>query len=100
MRLLLVEDDQQLSNSLAKALKRDGFSLLVVNNGKEAIVNAEFENVDIVILDLGLPDMDGLEVLKKIKSKNLTFTKRLLTKSVDSSFRLQRNLNSSISSGS
>lgn len=69
MRLLLVEDDQQLSQSLSKALKRDGFSLLTVKNGHDAIVSAEYEQVDIVILDLGLPDMDGIDVLKKIKAK-------------------------------
>jgi len=69
MRLLLVEDDPQLSQSLSKALKREGFSLQTVATGKEAIVSIEFDSIDIVILDLGLPDMDGLEVLKQIKTK-------------------------------
>lgn len=69
MRLLLVEDDLQLSQSLAKALNRDGFSLQTVSNGREAISSVEFEQIDIVILDLGLPDMDGLDVLKQIKTK-------------------------------
>jgi len=69
MRLLLVEDDLQLSQSLAKALKRDGFSLQTVSNGREAIISVEFEQIDIVILDLGLPDMDGIDVLKQIKAK-------------------------------
>jgi len=67
MRLLLVEDDQQLSQSLAKALKRESFSLQTVATGREAVVSVEFDDIDIVILDLGLPDMDGLEVLKQIK---------------------------------
>jgi two-component system, OmpR family, response regulator len=79
MRLLLVEDDQQLSQSLSKALKREGFSLLSVNNGKEAIVCAEFDHVDIVILDLGLPDIDGIEVLRQIKSKKLACRVLILT---------------------
>jgi len=69
MRLLLVEDDHQLSQSLSKALKREGFSLQTVTTGKEAIVSVEFDSIDITILDLGLPDMDGLEVLKQIKAK-------------------------------
>jgi len=68
MRLLLVEDDQQLSQSLSKALKREGFSLQTVATGREAVVSVEFDSIDIVILDLGLPDMDGLEVLKQIKN--------------------------------
>ena len=79
MRLLLVEDDQQLSQSLAKALGRDGFSLLTVSSGKEAIFCAEYEQVDIVILDLGLPDTDGIEVLKKIKVKELGCRVLILT---------------------
>jgi len=79
VRLLLVEDDQQLSQSLAKALGRDGFSLLTVSSGKEAIFCAEYEQVDIVILDLGLPDTDGIEVLKKIKVKELGCRVLILT---------------------
>ena len=70
MRLLLVEDDQQLSASLSTALGNDGFTLLTVSTGKEALVASQFENVDIVILDLGLPDIDGIEVLQKIKRKS------------------------------
>jgi len=70
MRLLLVEDDQQLSKSLSTALKNDGFTLLSVASGHEAIIGAQFKNIDIIILDLGLPDLDGLEVLRKIKLKS------------------------------
>lgn len=66
MRVLLVEDDQSLSDSLATALKREGFTLSVASTGAEALVSCRFDNIDIVILDLGLPDMDGIEVLKKI----------------------------------
>ncbi len=69
MRLLLVEDDLPLSKSLSKALKSEGFSLQTVSNGREAIASVEFEQIDIVILDLGLPDMDGIDVLKQIKGK-------------------------------
>jgi two-component system OmpR family response regulator len=79
MRLLLVEDDLQLSQSLSKALKREGFSLQAVSNGREAIVSLEFDQIDIVILDLGLPDMDGLEVLKQIKTKKITCKVLVLT---------------------
>ncbi len=79
MRLLLVEDDLQLSQSLSKALKREGFSLQTVSSGREAIVSLEFDPIDIVILDLGLPDMDGLEVLKQIKVKKITCQVLVLT---------------------
>ncbi len=79
MRLLLVEDDHQLSQSLSKALKREGFSLQTVATGKEAVICIEFDHIDIVILDLGLPDMDGLEVLKQIKAKNISCRFLVLT---------------------
>ncbi len=72
MRLLLVEDDDQLINGLSKALKRDGFSIVTAMNGCDAIIRAEYEKVDIIILDIGLPDMSGLEVLKQIKDKGLS----------------------------
>lgn len=79
MRLLLVEDDYQLSKSLSKALKRERFSLQTVANGKEALASIEFEKIDIVILDLGLPDMDGLEVLRKIKVRKFECQVLVLT---------------------
>lgn len=67
MRLLLVEDDQPIADGLIAAFKADGFTLQHVDNGREAIASIEFEPIDIVILDLGLPDIDGFEVLKKSK---------------------------------
>lgn len=67
MRILLVEDDPLLSDGLAKALKRQGFTLCIALTGREALVAVQFENIDIVILDLGLPDIDGLTVLEKIR---------------------------------
>ena len=70
MRLLLVEDDIQLQKSLSIALRQNGYTLNCVISGKEAIVSAEWDSIDIVILDLGLPDMDGIDVLSKIKSHN------------------------------
>lgn len=79
MRLLLVEDDLQLSESLVKALKHDGFSLLAVTHGKDAINNIAAEHIDIVILDIGLPDMDGIKVLKHIRAKKLNCKVIILT---------------------
>jgi len=79
MRLLLVEDDPQLSKSLSIALKNDGFTLLSVSSGEEAIVSAQFDHIDIVILDLGLPDLDGLVVLQKIKRKSIQCKVLVLT---------------------
>jgi two-component system OmpR family response regulator len=68
MQILLVEDDLSLADGLKIALKREGFSVNHVANGKLAFQACRTEPPDIVILDLGLPDMDGFEVLKHLRS--------------------------------
>lgn len=64
MRLLLVEDDRKLSDELAEQLKRHGFAVDCVYDGSEAAFMGETEPYDILILDLGLPEKPGLEVLQ------------------------------------
>ena len=66
MQILLVEDDLSLADSLATALKREGFTVNHVATGKAALLAAETVPPELVILDLGLPDMDGLAVLKQL----------------------------------
>ena len=70
MRILLVEDDEALSSSLKKELKASGFAIDVVANGVDAEFMGDEEPYDAVILDLGLPDRPGLEVLKNWREKN------------------------------
>ena len=69
MRLLLVEDDRQLGSAIHSALKMKGFVISHVWAGKPALHVVESGDCDAVILDLGLPDIDGLTVLKKIRQK-------------------------------
>ena len=64
MRLLLVEDDLNLSRSLKVELKHAGYAVDAATDGKEAEFLGSTESYDIVILDLGLPKLSGLEVLK------------------------------------
>lgn len=66
MHILLVEDDLALADSLDTALKSEGFNINHVATGKAALLAVKTEPPDLVILDLGLPDMDGLEVLKQL----------------------------------
>lgn len=65
MKILLVEDDLALAKSLVKALGREGFAANHVSTGAEALAAVESDPPELVILDLGLPDMDGLDVLKE-----------------------------------
>ncbi|WP_088329084.1 response regulator transcription factor [Lacimicrobium sp. SS2-24] len=69
MRLLLVEDDQQLAGALQQGLRREGFAVDHLKSGKQALLAIETASADLVILDLGLPDMDGIEVLKRARQQ-------------------------------
>jgi len=66
MKILLVEDDLALAKSLLKALGREGFTTNHVASGAEALTSADSDPPELVILDLGLPDMDGLDVLREL----------------------------------
>ena len=65
--VLVVEDDKYISNFINMSLKQEGYGILSTINGNEALNLFYANNPDIVILDLGLPDIDGLDVIKKIR---------------------------------
>lgn len=67
MRLLLIEDNPSLAAGLGLALSNKGFSVNHVDKGQQALQAVEIDKPDIVTLDLGLPDMEGLEVLRQIR---------------------------------
>ena len=69
MRLLLVEDDSELSQTLQKELTGKGFAVDIADNGIDAEFMGDEESYDIVILDLGLPQRSGLEVLGNWRQK-------------------------------
>jgi DNA-binding response OmpR family regulator len=79
MLILLVEDDASLSRALQQALQKQGYSVNAVERGKAALHVVQTDVPDIVILDLGLPDMDGLAVLKAIRGKQVDLPVLLLT---------------------
>ena len=70
MRLLLVEDDPELSQNLHHQLKKEGFAVDIADNGIDAEFLGNEEPYDTVILDLGLPQRSGLDVLKNWRAKN------------------------------
>lgn len=79
MQILLVEDDQSLATGLCKALRSEGFVTNHVAEGKAALHTIRVDPPDMVVLDLGLPDMDGLDVLKKIRGSGATVPVLILT---------------------
>lgn len=66
--ILVVEDDLSVKNLMTTTLKAHDYHFLTAQNGEMAILEASSHNPDIVLLDLGLPDMDGIEVIQKIRS--------------------------------
>ena len=66
--ILIVEDDPPVRNLMTTTLRTHDYRYLTAPNGETAILEAASHNPDIVLLDLGLPDMDGVEVIKRIRS--------------------------------
>lgn len=67
MRLLLVEDDPLLGDGIKTALQREGYVVEWLDNGTDAIAALRFDDFSVVVLDLGLPDVDGMEVLRHLR---------------------------------
>lgn len=68
-RVLLAEDDASISEPLARALRREGYDVDVREDGEGALDRAVGGDVDLLVLDLGLPGMDGLEVCRRLRAQ-------------------------------
>lgn len=68
LNILVVEDDMPVRNLIATTLKTHDYKYMTAPNGAAAIMEASSHNPDAVLLDLGLPDMDGVEVIKTIRT--------------------------------
>lgn len=68
LTILIVEDDTPVRNLITTTLKTHDYKYLTAVNGDSAVMEASSHNPDVVLLDLGLPDVDGVEVIKKIRS--------------------------------
>jgi len=79
MRLLLIEDDATLRESLAEKLGEVGFAVEQAADGKEGLYFAEEYPIDLAIIDLGLPEMSGLEIIERIRADGKTYPILILT---------------------
>ena len=83
MPLLLVEDDRELAHGLSCSLAQSDYAADVVFDGQSAILACKNTDYDLVILDLGLPDMDGLEVLRRLRKTGMSAPVLILTARFD-----------------
>lgn len=67
-KILVIEDDPAIMNLIKTTLETQGYQYQTAKNGAGALLDAVSYNADVVILDLGLPDMDGIDIIKKIRS--------------------------------
>jgi len=68
MRILIVEDDVVLARGLARILEAEGYAVDAVKSGEQALLAVTQERFDLVILDVGLPGMDGFEALRRLRA--------------------------------
>lgn len=71
MRILVVEDEHRIANSIKKGLEQERYAVDVAYNGNDGFDLASTEDYDVIILDLLLPGMDGLEVCRKLREEGI-----------------------------
>ena len=79
MRVLLVEDDLALQGQLLSSLTKKGYAVDATGNGTDALYLGSEYPIDVAIIDLGLPDMSGMDVIKQLRSKGFGFPILILT---------------------
>lgn len=79
MRIILVEDKIPLANSLVKILRKNNYAVDLAYDGEEALDAIDKHSHDLIILDLGLPKVDGLEVIKQLRSAKVNIPILVLT---------------------
>ncbi len=79
MRILIIEDEEKVADFIRKGLQQEGYAVDAVFDGEEGAYQAENFDYDAVVLDLMLPKLPGLEVLKRIRARNLSLPVLILT---------------------
>src|SRR5262245_65730847 len=71
-RILIIEDERDLTHTLSYNLQREGYDVLVAHDGQEGLRKAQMQLPDLVLLDLMLPGMDGLDVCRELRGGERT----------------------------
>ncbi len=72
MRLLVIEDEKRIADFLSRGLESAGYAVDVAHDGQRGLTLSHDTDYDLIVLDLGLPDMDGLEVLDKVRNRKVS----------------------------
>jgi two-component system copper resistance phosphate regulon response regulator CusR len=78
-RILIAEDEPRIASFLDKGLRANGFSVLVVDDGADALTLADSDDFDLLVLDVGLPSMDGFAVLRELRARGRRLPVIILT---------------------
>lgn len=89
MRLLLVEDDLILKDGLERSFTKSGYAVDVITDGERANQLLTYQEYDVIVLDLGLPKLDGFEVLKRLRGRGNTTPVLILTAIDDTHSRVK-----------
>lgn len=79
MRILVVEDSPSLQRSLGEGLRRSGYAVDVVSDGRQGMIHAQTSDYDVIVLDIMLPEINGLTVLRQLRAKGIRTHVLLLT---------------------
>src|ERR1035441_4076707 len=82
-RVLLAEDDTSISEPLSRALRREGYEVDVTADGPTTLDRALSDGVDLILLDIGLPELDGLEVCRRVRAGGYAVPVLILTARAD-----------------
>jgi len=77
--ILIVEDEERIASFVDKGLRSSGFATAIAGDGESGLAMATSGRFDLVVLDLGLPDIDGIEVLKRMRDRGMTAPVVILT---------------------
>ena len=82
-RVLLAEDDTSISEPLSRALRREGYQVEVTEDGPTTLGRALSDGIDLILLDIGLPELDGLEVCRRVRAEGSGVPVLILTARAD-----------------
>src|SRR5512133_2975316 len=93
MRILIIDDEEVLRDVMSAVLKREGFDVALAATAEEGLAIVESDDIDLVILDIMLPGMDGHEALRNIKEMNASIPVIIVTaySSIDGAILAMRN---------